>query len=306
MGGGSTTYDYGFRIYNSTLAKFLSQDPLYMEFAWYSPYHFAGNKPIWAIDLDGAEETYYTNYLIGMYEDHANGMISDEELIRKQEIHGASSKFLLPLSALSLGITAFGVRAVAIYLLEETAEEMAGHPIIPDPGDAIQSLVRRSVQPDPPKLYRITPDMTSIQKREVRKELASDFYLSKGYDASQAGDHTKHINFDLGVQTKTIRKDANQKLVQYRLKGSSSQGSYYAPIGTKPEEIGLRSEDVDMENSYVVTLKEDVKVLQSHHVENAEVYYRPGSGQTTMGGGTQYFAPDINQNNAIFEKLQSQ
>ncbi|MFN9801619.1 MAG: hypothetical protein ACK54P_16495 [Bacteroidota bacterium] len=59
-----------------------------------------------------------------------------------------------------------------------------------------------------------------------------------------------------------------------------------------------------MENSFILTLKEDVKVLKTTHVENSEVYYRPGSGQTTQGGGTQYFAPNINESNATFEILQ--
>jgi RHS repeat-associated protein len=56
MGGGGNTYDYGFRIYNPQIAKFLSVDPLTKEYPWYTPYQFAGNSPIWAIDLDGLEE----------------------------------------------------------------------------------------------------------------------------------------------------------------------------------------------------------------------------------------------------------
>jgi len=34
----------------------LSVDPLTQSYPWYTPYQFAGNKPIWAIDLDGLEE----------------------------------------------------------------------------------------------------------------------------------------------------------------------------------------------------------------------------------------------------------
>jgi RHS repeat-associated protein len=55
MGGGSQTYDYGFRIYNPSLAKFLSVDPLSNTYPWYTPYQFAGNNPIKFIDLDGLE-----------------------------------------------------------------------------------------------------------------------------------------------------------------------------------------------------------------------------------------------------------
>jgi RHS repeat-associated protein len=63
MGGGASTYDYGFRIYNSALAKFLSVDPLSASYPWYTPYQFAGNKPVWAIDLDGLEEFIRTDYI---------------------------------------------------------------------------------------------------------------------------------------------------------------------------------------------------------------------------------------------------
>ncbi|WP_144695827.1 CdiA C-terminal domain-containing protein [Chitinophaga vietnamensis] len=54
--GEGNEQDYGFRIYDPRIAKFLSVDPLTQEYPWYTPYQFAGNKPIEAIDLDGAEE----------------------------------------------------------------------------------------------------------------------------------------------------------------------------------------------------------------------------------------------------------
>ena len=58
-----TSYDYGFRIYNPRIAKFLSVDPLTKSYPWYTPYQFAGNKPVWAIDMDGLEE-YIFQYAI--------------------------------------------------------------------------------------------------------------------------------------------------------------------------------------------------------------------------------------------------
>ena len=58
MGGGSSTYDYGFRIYNAQLGKFLSVDPLTKLYSFYSPYHSAGNTPIQATDKDGTEPEY--------------------------------------------------------------------------------------------------------------------------------------------------------------------------------------------------------------------------------------------------------
>lgn len=61
---GTTNYDYGFRIYNPAIAKFLSVDPLTKSYPWYTPYQFAGNTPIQAMDLDGLEEYHYTLSLV--------------------------------------------------------------------------------------------------------------------------------------------------------------------------------------------------------------------------------------------------
>jgi len=53
--GSITNYDYGFRIYNPAVGRFLSVDPLTKQFPWYTPYQFAGNTPIIVVDLDGLE-----------------------------------------------------------------------------------------------------------------------------------------------------------------------------------------------------------------------------------------------------------
>ncbi len=53
--------DYGMRVYDPRIARFFSIDPLTKQFPWYSPYQFAGNKPIIALDLDGKEEVIVVN-----------------------------------------------------------------------------------------------------------------------------------------------------------------------------------------------------------------------------------------------------
>ncbi|MEM7549570.1 MAG: RHS repeat-associated core domain-containing protein [Bacteroidota bacterium] len=56
---GLTSYDYGFRIYNPALGKFLSVDPLTKSYPMLTPYQFASNRPIDGIDLDGLEHKRY-------------------------------------------------------------------------------------------------------------------------------------------------------------------------------------------------------------------------------------------------------
>jgi len=50
--------DYGFRIYNPRLGKFLSVDPLTKDYPYLTPYQFASNSPISGVDLDGLEYYY--------------------------------------------------------------------------------------------------------------------------------------------------------------------------------------------------------------------------------------------------------
>ncbi len=61
--GSGASYDYGFRIYDPRLGRFLSVDPLTRDFPWYTPYQFAGNCPVWCYDLDGLEPVPYSNDL---------------------------------------------------------------------------------------------------------------------------------------------------------------------------------------------------------------------------------------------------
>lgn len=60
--GEGNQQDYGMRVYDPRLGRFLSIDPLTYSYPYYTPYSFAGNKPIEAIDLDGLEEYRRVHY----------------------------------------------------------------------------------------------------------------------------------------------------------------------------------------------------------------------------------------------------
>jgi RHS repeat-associated protein len=53
--GDGNQQDYGMRIYDPRLGRFLSVDPLTEKFPWLTSYQFSENNPIRFIDLDGAE-----------------------------------------------------------------------------------------------------------------------------------------------------------------------------------------------------------------------------------------------------------
>jgi RHS repeat-associated protein len=96
LGGGSgNMYDYGFRIYNPRIGKFLSVDPLTREYPWYTPYQFAGNKPIEAIDLDGLEESYFMNSIWYIQEISKLDLTTEEGVKRMLELANSATKKIL-------------------------------------------------------------------------------------------------------------------------------------------------------------------------------------------------------------------
>lgn len=58
--GEGNSYDYGFRMHDPRIGRFLSVDPLTKQYPELTPYQFASNTPIWAVDLDGLE-AYFSN-----------------------------------------------------------------------------------------------------------------------------------------------------------------------------------------------------------------------------------------------------
>lgn len=63
--GEGNQQDYGFRIYDPRVGRFLSTDPLTKSYPWYTPYQFASNSPIVSIDMDGLEGFVATGMPLG-------------------------------------------------------------------------------------------------------------------------------------------------------------------------------------------------------------------------------------------------
>ena len=94
MGGGSATYDYGFRIYNPNLGKFLSVDPLTGSYPWYTTYQFAGNKVIIAIDVDGLEEYIVIDYIANNNETYSKLKLVNANLPFKVSYYSTTIPFV--------------------------------------------------------------------------------------------------------------------------------------------------------------------------------------------------------------------
>lgn len=65
--GEGNQQDYGMRIYDPRLGRFLSVDPITSQYPQLTPYQFASNRPIDGIDLDGLEFYSATNSYITIF-----------------------------------------------------------------------------------------------------------------------------------------------------------------------------------------------------------------------------------------------
>ncbi len=90
--GQLTHYDYGFRIYNPGIARFLSVDPLTKDYAAWSPYNYVMGNPISLIDPDGRSvESTHTDKngnVLAVYDDGDNRVYRHNDIESPDLWHG--------------------------------------------------------------------------------------------------------------------------------------------------------------------------------------------------------------------------
>jgi RHS repeat-associated protein len=80
-GGDGLQQDYGMRVYDNRLGRFLSVDPLTKSFAMLTPYQFASNSPIANIDLDGEEAKYFNIEIIETFDGKGKLILEEARVI---------------------------------------------------------------------------------------------------------------------------------------------------------------------------------------------------------------------------------
>ena len=85
--GTGNQQDYGMRIYDPRLGRFLSVDPLTRYYPHLTPYQFASNNPILNIDLDGMEGVDYTKNIVLMSSGQPRFAKSDANNVAKNPIY---------------------------------------------------------------------------------------------------------------------------------------------------------------------------------------------------------------------------
>ncbi len=292
VSGQGNQYDYGFRIYNPRLAKFLSVDPLTRTYPELTPYQFASNNPTHNIDIDGLEGTGYEQNLDRWITELGKGRITEDQYIRRQQAVGlgigaglavaatvyTGGKALPYLQQIGTGLIVWGSRPENQQRIADgaifVAELFNPDPAPLNPGNPSGQLANEAKQVAKKLFTAIKP----IFQR--RKELARLWGIAE-----------KYIEFSKQVYKTEIKEGA--ELIQYRVAGTEGTiGNYYALPGTKPEAIGIKPNDV-IETLHV-KVKTSTSAIISTHKKDIP-YYKDGT-TTLEGGGTQIYSKELKNN----------
>ncbi|GEP89294.1 RHS repeat-associated core domain-containing protein [Chitinophaga terrae (ex Kim and Jung 2007)] len=138
--------DYGMRVYDPRIGKFLSVDPITAKYPELTPYQFASNRPIDGIDLDGLEFTEYVypqqiirRNMQGMSKKEAAAYYSRGNKIGAAAVGGAmvagaSFAFLTGASLYSLVTGATWLSVPSNQLIISSAAGFTFNLLNPDPG----------------------------------------------------------------------------------------------------------------------------------------------------------------------------
>ncbi|WP_320019771.1 RHS repeat-associated core domain-containing protein [Labilibaculum manganireducens] len=127
-------YYYGFRYYAAWLCRFVSVDPLQFDYPHYTPFQYAGNKPITYIDLDGLEEVKYDvnsdRYYDSRHPNSVSCLVTNQYSLTGRpvnyETYTPDYKVPSEVMALSLAPMAIGLAAVAAPAIAAEATLIGG------------------------------------------------------------------------------------------------------------------------------------------------------------------------------------
>jgi RHS repeat-associated protein len=144
---GEGNLDFGSRVYDSRLGKFLSVDKYTHKQPFYSPFIFAGDKPIMCIDKDGNQEIIVT-----IYERQKDGTLL--------QMPTATYQTNIQTLEEARGITRSAYKITVVYEWVESSRQV-------NPQTVEHSQAKR--------LVSVTPDESSGLNRDEQKKFDSPF-----------------------------------------------------------------------------------------------------------------------------------
>lgn len=296
--GEGNQQDYGMRIYDTRLGKFLSVDPITGSYPELTPYQFASNNPVMNIDLDGLEGLAGNMASPGKW--HIPGDANDDGHLTKQELKEGGT--IMTVTAL-LPVEVFVTKGWITTIL--TATQVFGafnHNRAKTPeGRQLQDQQSKAAIADAFITWGIGKVLGAgiytsnavIKLATNRFNFAKKFYMSAGYSEAAAIDGVRGIELTEKVFETTLKKGTivEQWLKVDKTTGKLIPGNYYTLPGADPSKLGISLEGRVKVQS---VLNEDTKFLQSTTTDILDTWTTPGKAVSTQGGEIQLFQPKVN------------
>ncbi|HVG17080.1 MAG TPA: RHS repeat-associated core domain-containing protein [Chitinophagaceae bacterium] len=251
--GEGAQQDYGMRIYDPRLGKFLSVDPLTEIYPWNSTYAFAENSPIENIDLDGLEkqssryEKYYQSTQGTKFKPLNERKIFNAVETKKSMCHGpANVEFRIPEYSNPQTFSEWWRKNSLGYAVE-TIDKVSDY--VPNP----KTLVKAGVK----KIVKI---IVEKNKRDQQKKVPNPHGKNGGPD------HQERI----GEVEKSLEKEGFDKIekeVLVNTPGGTKQKRYIDVQGTNTKTGDVKQVQVGKENKDGSPVSSERKALDD--VENA-------------------------------------
>lgn len=214
-----TMYDYGFRIYDPRIAKFLSADPLTASYPMLTPYQFASNSPIRNIDLDGLEAT-------DAQKKYVNGQIAKAYLkTAKAHAEGQYLNRFNPTSYVTEDVIQPKENKVSVPLGEIREHLLYDQKFKTRSGEIVKGKVNVSYRTDKEKM--IIDDISFSKKEESVDKWKKGYYAKfKSND-----DIIVYIKFENSKDLKTYKqawRDKTKETYLNYVKENQSEKTYKA------------------------------------------------------------------------------
>ena len=292
--GKGNSVNYQYRMHDPRLGRFFAVDPLAYNYPFNSSYAFSENRVIDAVELEGLESKPLNDPKHSCvnvpYKPSSTSSVGNdfdkEEFVQGLVNTGATMLVV----AVDVYVTKGWLSRV--FFLHELGSEMNATDNYHEAkingneksaAEHKQRMEAHGLGATLGAVAEIAPSAFASTMRYARESLAIKWMGSVS--------KTKYIDFNKAVYTTTVKKGT--ELVQFRVQGTEGTiGNYFAPVGTKPAQIGLDPNKVVETLNLTVTV--DTKVLVSTHIKNASYY--ADKSVILDGGGQQYFSKSLKEN----------
>jgi RHS repeat-associated protein len=291
--------DYGMRIYDPRAGRFLSVDPISNKYPELTPYQFASNTPIAAIDIDGKEAGLYQNGAIGASGTPLSSYFGNE---KGREQWG---------KAMGTGIAVGGAAVVDVFFTKgwltrtllasqifgafEHNRAKTGEGRVAQDQRSKAALADAAYTLGAGKMLGVVfnTGVSALKGlAKARFNFAKEFYNQAGYSEERFLQHSSGIDLANKLGEQTFEKGTI--LEQWRRinpkTGEFMPGDYYALPGADPTKLGVYIGD---RVKFKIQLQEKTTFLKSTASDITDTWSKPGQAIDVKGGETQLFQSNV-------------